>query len=306
MENPRISVIIPVYNTSKYLERCIDSVIAQQEQSLEIILVDDGSTDESPAICDEYALKDKRIRVVHKQNGGVSSARNTGLDMAHGKWVSFIDSDDEITPDFFNIPSVYEDAQVIHKPDVYVYPDGTEKKCPIITDRYITSHREVGNSWINRSRNYLAIRIIARECIQNERFLENVKISEDFLFFTSILHSIYRYAFCPIGCYKYYQHSDSAMGKFKNDIREDVRITFEHFYIVKSFMYHKNMVEICENLMAGYFLKTLWKRRKYLTDKEKDTYKEMLSEMKLSWLSLCNLKTKIGMGLVKYIGIHAI
>ena len=93
---PAISVIIPVYNVEKYLDKCIKSVIAQTFSSLEILLIDDGSTDNSGAMCDSYALNDARIRVIHKQNGGLSDARNRGIEEASGHYLSFIDSDDYI------------------------------------------------------------------------------------------------------------------------------------------------------------------------------------------------------------------
>lgn len=92
----RISVIVPVYQVEAYLERCIDSILKQTYQNLEIILVDDGSTDRCPEICDKYAKKDPRIKVIHKENGGLSSARNAGLDVAEGNLIAFIDSDDYI------------------------------------------------------------------------------------------------------------------------------------------------------------------------------------------------------------------
>lgn len=100
MLKPLISVIVPVYNTQDYLARCIDSIIGQTYSNLEIILVDDGSSDKSPNICDNYALIDNRILVVHKTNGGISHARNYGLDLAKGEYVTFIDSDDFIHPKF--------------------------------------------------------------------------------------------------------------------------------------------------------------------------------------------------------------
>ena len=96
MTTPQISVIIPVYNAEKCLHRCIDSILLQTYIDFELLLIDDGSTDSSGIICDGYATQDSRIRVFHKSNGGVSSARNLGLDNALGEWVCFIDSDDEI------------------------------------------------------------------------------------------------------------------------------------------------------------------------------------------------------------------
>ena len=90
----KVSIIIPVHNTETYIRRCVDSAINQTYKNIEIILIDDGSSDKSPEICDEYALLDDRIIVIHKDNGGLSSARNTGLKIASGEYISFLDSDD--------------------------------------------------------------------------------------------------------------------------------------------------------------------------------------------------------------------
>ena len=98
---PLISVIVPVYNVEKYLRRCVESIVTQSYQNLEIILVDDGSTDGSPSICDEYAQTDPRVRVFHKENGGSGSARNIALDNCSGEYIGFVDSDDWIEPDMY-------------------------------------------------------------------------------------------------------------------------------------------------------------------------------------------------------------
>ncbi len=97
----QISVIVPVYNVETYLARCVDSILAQTYQNLEVILVDDGATDSSGAICDDFAAKDSRVRVIHKANGGLSSARNAGLEAATGEYIAFVDSDDWIEPDAY-------------------------------------------------------------------------------------------------------------------------------------------------------------------------------------------------------------
>ena len=94
----KISVIVPVYKVEKYVGECINSILAQSFKDFELILVDDGSPDKSGEICDSYAKKDNRIKVFHKKNGGVSSARNFGIDKAVGEWLCFIDSDDTILP----------------------------------------------------------------------------------------------------------------------------------------------------------------------------------------------------------------
>ena len=103
---PEISVIVPVYNTEKYLHRCIESILAQSFTDFELVLVDDGSPDNCGRICDDYAQKDKRIHVIHQKNGGLSAARNAGIDWAfansESEWLSFIDSDDWVHPDFLS------------------------------------------------------------------------------------------------------------------------------------------------------------------------------------------------------------
>lgn len=102
MKMPLISVIVPVYNVEKYLERCVNSIVNQTYKNLEIILVDDGSPDNCGKICDELAIKDNRIKVIHKENGGLSSARNAGLDIATGEYITFVDSDDYISIEIFD------------------------------------------------------------------------------------------------------------------------------------------------------------------------------------------------------------
>ena len=105
MENNQIliSIIIPVYNSEKYLERCIQSVLQQTHSNIEVILVDDGSTDRSGEICDTFCQKDSRIKVIHKENGGQAQARNRGLDLANGDYIGFMDNDDIIEPDMYEI-----------------------------------------------------------------------------------------------------------------------------------------------------------------------------------------------------------
>ena len=103
---PKVSIIVPVYNTKDYLHRCVDSILAQTFTDFELLLIDDGSTDSSGIICDNYSQIDSRVRVFHKKNGGVSSARNIGLDNANGEWITFVDSDDWVAAAY--IEKLYE------------------------------------------------------------------------------------------------------------------------------------------------------------------------------------------------------
>ena len=103
MNHPLVSVIVPVYRVENYLRTCIDSILAQTYSDLEVILVDDGSPDGCPAICDEYAKQDARVRVIHQKNAGLSAARNAGLDLCQGEYITFIDSDDFVHPRFVEL-----------------------------------------------------------------------------------------------------------------------------------------------------------------------------------------------------------
>lgn len=127
-----ISVIVPIYNVEQYLKKCIESIISSTYANLEIILVDDGSTDGSGKICDEFQAKDKRIRVVHKKNGGLSDARNVGLEIARGEFVSFIDSDDYIDSEMFEevLTQFDKNTDIVIYGRYVEYPTKTIVQCP--------------------------------------------------------------------------------------------------------------------------------------------------------------------------------
>ena len=124
----RISVIVPVYNVEKYLCKCVDSILVQSYTNFELLLIDDGSTDSSGLICDEYAAKDLRVRVFHKQNGGLSSARNVGISIAMGEYVIFVDSDDYWTSssvlDKLLVCAIQNDADIVRGELCYVDENG--------------------------------------------------------------------------------------------------------------------------------------------------------------------------------------
>jgi glycosyltransferase involved in cell wall biosynthesis len=131
---PVISIIVPVYKVEAYLRRCIDSILAQTFTDFECILVDDGSPDACPAICDEYAKQDNRIMVIHQENKGVSAARNAGLDIAKGEWIGFVDSDDWCDEKMFRF--LYDNAV---KYDVDVSICGVQK---VSSDGYISTNTQ--------------------------------------------------------------------------------------------------------------------------------------------------------------------
>ena len=148
--NAKISVIVPIYKVEDYLPQCIESIINQTYNNLEIILVDDGSPDKCPQICDEYAKKDNRIRVIHKENGGLSSARNAGLDIATGDYIAFVDSDDYLDVlmyqtlmgviDEYGVDVVVCDLFEINGEKLKTYSTDTQKVCVLDNMNDIFSH----------------------------------------------------------------------------------------------------------------------------------------------------------------------
>lgn len=153
-----ITVVVPVYKVEKYIDKCINSILNQTYKNLEIILVDDGSTDNCGKICDEYARKDNRIRVIHKENGGLSDARNAGIDIAKGAYISFVDPDDCITEDY--IQYMYE---MIKTENV---------KLAICNIKVIWKNTKIGEE---KHRKYLKLN--TKEALENLLFAEGIDIS---------------------------------------------------------------------------------------------------------------------------------
>ncbi len=237
--NDLISVIIPVYNVEQYLNRCVDSVINQTYKNLEIILVDDGSTDNSGKICDEYALKDNRIMVVHKKNGGAGSARNAGLDIAKGEYIGFVDSDDYIEPDMYEF--LY-DLLLQNKADVsccnmFDYKDGS----------YIPSSNLQMDGFFNLEQMdgffnleevlclkgglYVWNKLFLRNSIGNLRFNEKLKFGvEDLYFNFEILKKIKNIIFSKKAKYYYWDNRNSLTRKKQHKRQKRQILDLIEFY----------------------------------------------------------------------------
>ena len=213
---PKVSVIIPVYKVERYVRRCLDSVMSQTLTDWEAICVDDGSPDNSGKILDEYARRDKRIRVIHKENGGVSAARNDGIKLARGQYVIFIDSDDFIHPQLFEITTCLADknnadtvsfrfdaraqrgmrrllrsgldtADFVPKSLAHVYNPACVTG--VVTDNLLGYSTERNHSFgLFRIRHcYPWLHLMRRKFISGMKFDTSIKIAEDFIWWTEIL-----------------------------------------------------------------------------------------------------------------------
>ena len=193
---PQISVIVPVYNAEKYVHRCIDSILVQTFTDFELLLINDGSKDKSGTICDEYAAKDSRVRVFHKKNGGVSSARNVGLDNAKGIWVAYVDSDDWVTNDYLKnlLSHTQGKIDLVVSFPTYIYRDGTSKKVEYPSK--LVNENNFEDIFVEHSMHQNTSpwsKLFRRELIErfNIRFCEEMHIGEDLLFlYTYMIHTV--------------------------------------------------------------------------------------------------------------------
>ena len=213
-----ISVIIPVYNVENYLVKCLDSIVSQTYKDLEILLVDDGSTDLSGTICDEYASKDSRIRVIHKKNGGVSSARNLGLDEAVGEYIGFIDSDDVISDNYFwelymnakqNDSSIVCCDLVWLKDNLIIQRSSSSKK--IIMPIEQVNNCFFVSGYVKDLIYGPCNKIIKSNLAKKYRFDTTLRLGEDLLYMFNLLQEIDNVTFINSTCYYYIMRSDSAV-----------------------------------------------------------------------------------------------
>lgn len=213
----KISVIVPIFNTVQYLPRCIDSILSQSFTDFELLLVDDGSTDGSGAICDKYAVKDSRIRVFHKKNGGVSSARNLGLDKAKGEWVSFVDSDDALGKHYLE-HLMGDDSDLVITGLQRLSGDNVDILAPKMA-QYV-SMSEMPSHWNLPEMNYLYCFPVAKryrnDIIKenNLRFDENLFYQEDLGFVLSYMVFIDGFVELPYADYEYLIVETNRAGKF--------------------------------------------------------------------------------------------
>ncbi len=213
MDKPLISVIIPVYKTEKYLKTCVDSVCLSDYKNLQIILVDDGSPDNCPELCDNIAKTDERIKVIHKENGGLSSARNAALDVMTGEYVTFIDSDDVIKPDM--ISSMYDIAHKekcdIVKVGMVLTEDENEKG--ISESEYtIVSEKEALGRIYTDPPSIVTIcgKLYKSSLFDDERFPEGI-INEDEYLTPRLFHKCRKIALCEKTGYLYMQRPGESI-----------------------------------------------------------------------------------------------
>ena len=232
---PAVSIIVPVYNAEGALRRCIESILRQSCADFELLLVDDGSRDSSGAICDEYAAKDARVRVFHKENGGVSAARNLALDHAQGKYIQFLDSDDWVVPDatllFLRAAEEHEADMVIS--DFYrVVGERVSVKGDIEEDRVLSRTEYAEHMMANPADFYYGVlwnKLYRRDilCAHRIRMDEDISWCEDFLFNLEYIRCAQRFYALNVPLYYYVKTKGSLASQIS--ISKTVRMKLSMF-----------------------------------------------------------------------------
>ena len=310
-DNPKISIIVPVYKVEQYLRQCLDSVLVQTFGDWECILVDDGSPDNSGSICDEYAKKDPRFRVIHKENGGVSSARNEGLKHTSGEWVYFVDSDDTLYPDALSIFAImigdsvdaimagYTVSQEFY--DRIILKDlKFNYRMKSICDSLMEMYNPIDFSY----QGYLWCKLFKKSIIEkwSLEFNEAIYFNEDRLFIVDYLCKCKNnIAYTTYPVYGYVNRSTSAMGSLQKQYNPRFVTDFDAYLmmydIIKSYTKDKKLISYAKKGIAYSFKQNMVFMEKFNVF-DKDTYKHMRNKLKeingVKWLLLISLRTFIG------------
>ncbi|MDO5379590.1 MAG: glycosyltransferase [Acidaminococcaceae bacterium] len=301
---PTISVIVPVYNVEKYLPKCVESIVNQTYKNLEIILVDDGSTDKSGEICDGYSLKDCRIKVIHKKNGGLSDARNVGLDICTGEYIGFVDSDDYIDKDMYRALYKFSEKNnldVVMCGSYYVLennilksksfePKVLDQKKEIIKEIFINKYGGVSVSVCNK--------LYKNTVLEGLKF-EYGKTSEDVFFVLKWIEKTKCFGRISDNKYFYIQRKNSITNqrKFSNKLLDVVDGYSKNLEIIR-----KRFPEIVE---VGEY--RLWWAYKIIIERimkcadyadHQDILKEIQKDLRHNWIKILgnqyfNMKNKI-------------
>lgn len=256
----KISIIVPVYKSEEYLSKCIDSILGQTLIDFELLLIDDGSPDQSGVICEEYAIKDRRIKVIHKENGGVSSARNTGLKIANGKYIWFIDSDDWIEENCLHYLTALMDIDQLDALQIGYYTVTNNEIIPchkkfrkttevLSSAEYVLPDMFIGGVCGTLVRNELVRKY-------NISFDEHLQLAEDQLFFLTLFNYAQRVKRQDILAY-YYRNNPTSATRSANEAQLNQSIikikSFRHFQIFEVY---------CRYLIAVQFFEYLYLSKK--------------------------------------------
>ena len=296
--NPIISVIVPIYNVEKYLPKCIESITNQTYTSLQIILVNDGSTDSCGEICDEYALKDDRIIVIHNENSGVASARNSGLEIASGEFLMFVDSDDYISSDAIQV--LYDriikdntDMAIAKHIDVFSDGNSNDRFCSWIKDSVITNG-DVFSKMADDE--FFAVSVCVKmfkKSVFDGIFFPPLLCGEDLCVCLQVVNRCEKISIVNKTIYYYFQRSNSAVHKKTELIIKDeieatliaVKFLFENGYEKSACKWYERAV--CKAFLCKKKREALMLFNKYFDFEQRKKFCNDFSiKTRVKWFSL--------------------
>lgn len=244
--NPLLSIITPVYNVETYLNRCVQSILSQSYQNIELILIDDGSTDGSSSLCDDWARKDSRVVVIHKENGGVSSSRNEGLKVFKGEYLTFVDSDDFISPDTYSSNMEYlmyqKHVDILQYPYChYVSEDNISNYHKPIEATYSGAEQIFRNWWSGSPLEYVIWNKIFKRHVWDNVYFEIGRTSEDTCLVPRFIENANSVYISEQGLY-YYQRDRVDSYTYKYDFGKHLDLFYAHVAIYECFNQFPDMM----------------------------------------------------------------
>ena len=300
-DNSLISIIMPAYNAEKYIARAIDSVINQSYGNWELIIVDDGSTDATPGIADDYATRDERINAIHQANYGVSVARNAGLNIAHGEFIAFLDADDVLTPDSLKIRiNLIADSDMALAGYVIENESGEEiSKMPECKSDSWNQYEAIKNTVVDGKLGYQGYpwnKLYKKSLIEEHsiRFEPEIAFNEDRLFAVSYLMHCNKVNLCSDSVYCYILNGNGAMADFANmtDDKADKYMTeYRAYYLIC--MQIKGKYNDCYHACAYEAYMKVWKLSKYIAPEKVKIKKKLKKYITLFGLMTLGTDFKI-------------
>ena len=279
MKNNLISVIVPIYNVEQYARRCLDSILCQTYKNLEIILIDDGSTDNSGKICDDYAKKDRRIKVIHQENGGVSHVKNVGISLASGKYICFVDSDDTINPN--HIEGLLTACEN-NKADIAIcgidFVKYNTTYHPIKVRAGIFNRHDYIYELIHNIHGYTHGKLYPKKLIAGLRFREDITVCEDFYFNMQLALRINKTVVINQYSYNYIHNPTSLLGSdYSEKNIGDLRAHALIYDLLKDYFPDLAQLFAYKSAASAYRQKYFYRKSNY---RDGTIYAEILSSMK--------------------------
>jgi len=272
------------------LPACLDSILKQTNKSFEVLLIDDGSLDDSSIICDQYATLDNRIKVFHKENGGVSSARNLGLDNASGEWISFIDADDSIDNEFLNLEGIPEGYVIVEKSHYRIFDDTVKPNISFSKASSISIQKDIFRFFVNKRTNSVWNKIYNKRVLNNTRFITDVTIGEDFLFNLMCIKNVQRYFFRPIGAYYYTNRKGSATYALKEVSFDRLVILINNINYIISITYKTPFENLGKCIISSSYIYRICRMSQLLSKDQFKFIKEVYSSIHLFQMNYVSIK----------------